>query len=101
MNLATIRSFDPDKAPLRLAATCRPKTAFLRLPPFIGLIMKVRSGSEVAGRTVDWEVCLTRLRAQKRTDSHRPDRATRRTSGFLVNRHRANRRQSTHPSLRS
>jgi hypothetical protein len=32
----------------------------------------VALGSEVVGRTVVWDVCFSRLRAQKQTDSYRP-----------------------------
>jgi hypothetical protein len=37
-----------------------------------GDMRNVLEGSEVAGRTVGWDVSITRLRAQKQTDSHRP-----------------------------
>jgi hypothetical protein len=54
--------------------------------PFAGTILKGRKGSELAGRTVGWDVCFTRLRAQsrqtaisqthvgKRSDSGAPDK---------------------------
>ena len=35
-------------------------------------IIKFSFGSEVAGRTLSWDVGFTRLRAQKQTDRHRP-----------------------------